>query len=405
MNLESKRVRQAGGVIAALLAAATVWASPAGAQPRLAVVANDGKQPLLSETPNARERGPDTVSVIDIGRYPPQVLGTVETPVSMIGPPTSLAMSRDGAFAVVTAAQKFDPNDPSKLVPDSTVSLIDLTDPAAPKVLQTASAGAGATGVSINPAGTLALVANVNASTVSVFAIRDRRMTLVSTIALSAPRPGAGDVAISPDGKVALVAQRYGTKLWRLAIDGDRVTDTGVAIEVGQTPYGVAFNRDGRYAFNTNLGGRIVPPDPSGRPVPRPGTVTAVDLRTNRVASTTEVGATPEHVALSPDGKYLAVTVVNGSSARPDAPGYNSFGLLKVYRVNGGKLTLAAEARTAGWGQGSAFSDDNKLVLLQSALDKTIEVYRFDGKTLTKDPAATLRFATRPSTIVTPRSR
>jgi DNA-binding beta-propeller fold protein YncE len=53
--------------------------------------------------------------------------------------------------------------------------------------------------------------------------------------------------------------------------------------------------------------------------------VTVIDMRAKpiRVAGTTPVGPTPEGLKLSPDGAYLAVTVMNGSSRARTAPEFN----------------------------------------------------------------------------------
>lgn len=381
-------------------AAGALIAGQAPAQ--IAVSVNDGKQPRAGES-DFRAR-PDNLAVIDMRRYPPRVTGTVDVPASMIGPPTSVAMARDGSFAIVTAAQKADPADPAKFVLDNKVSLIDLADPTAPRLVQTVEAGDGASGVAINRAGTLALVAATGDGTISVFSIAAKRLTLVDTLQLD-KAPGPVDIALSPDGKTAVVTQRRGNAIWRLAIDGTKVTDTGVTFPTGVNPYGSVFSRDGRYAYSTNLQGRI---PAEGAPPPRGGrigTVTAIDLRTNRIAATVEVGPLPEHVALSADGRYLAVVVVNGSAASPTSPAYSPFGLLKVYGVNGATLTSVAEAQTGQWAQGATWSDDGRTLLLQSAASRQIEVYRFDGKALVRDPAATLTFDTRPAAITTALSR
>ena len=376
----------------------------AAAQAQIAVSANDGKQPRLSQKPS--DVRPDNVSIIDLSTYPPKVVGRLDAPVSMIGPPTSVAVAPDSSFAIVTASQKLDPNDPTAFVLDDKVSVIDLKDPSRPRLLQTLSAGAGATGVAINRAGTLALVASTGEGTISIYTISERRLTPVGKLQLD-PKPGPVDVAISPDGRTALVTQRRGEAIWRLAIDGTRVTDTGVSYPTGVNPYGVVFSHDGRFAYNTNLLGRPQPPRPAGeRGGPaRIGTITVIDLAADRVVDTIDVGPTPEHISLSPDGKHLQVTVVNGSSADPGTPNYNDFGLLKVFRVDGPRLTQVAEARTGQWGQGAAWSDDGRTILQQGAIDKVIEVYRFDGVSLTRDASATLRFDTRPGAIATAAAR
>ena len=89
---------------AAVLAAGLAASAPAWAE--LAVSGNDGKQPQLGDMPH--DIVPDTLTVIDLGSYPPKVRGKVEVPYSMIGEPTSVAVAHSGRFALVTASQKFE---------------------------------------------------------------------------------------------------------------------------------------------------------------------------------------------------------------------------------------------------------------------------------------------------------
>ena len=131
--------------------------APMAALGQIAVSANDGKQPRPGETAAARTA--DTISIIDMRRYPPRTLATIEAPASMIGPPRAVAVARGGRFALVSAAQRL--NAAGAIEPNDGVSLIDLGRPDMPRVAQTVHAGPGASGVSINRAGTLALVASV----------------------------------------------------------------------------------------------------------------------------------------------------------------------------------------------------------------------------------------------------
>jgi len=375
------------------------------AEAQLALSANDGKQPLLGTIP--RSHTPDNVVVLDLTTLPLKVIGTVEVPTSMIGPPDAVAIAHNGTFALVSNAQKFDPSDPTKFVLDNTVSVIDLKDPRHPTVIQTVQAGAGATGISLNRSDTLALVA-ATSGTISVFSVAGKKLTLVSTVQLD-PNARPVDVAISPDGNIALVAQRSAPVLVRLAINGVNVAKTGIEIPTGYQTYGVVFSLDGKFAYNTNLGGRLAPngqpgPAPALEHAPKIGTVTVVDLRSNRVVNTVDVGQTPEHLVLSHDGKYLALTVGNGSSAHPGTPNYHPYGLLKLYSVDGPSLTEVAETKTGGWDQGAVWNRDHSLILVQTAMDKKIVVYRFDGSSLTPQPVA-LTFDARPGSISTALSR
>jgi DNA-binding beta-propeller fold protein YncE len=379
---------------------------------QLALSANDGKQPLLGTVPTSHTS--DNVAVIDLNHFPPRVIGTVDVPTSMIGPPLAVAVAHNGSFALVSNAQKFNPSDASKFVLDNTLSVIDLKDPRHPTVIQTLQAGNGATGISFNKSDTLALVA-ATGGTVSVFSVAGKKLTPVDTVQLD-PKAQPVDVAISPDGKTALVTQRSADVVVRLAIDGDKVTKTGIEIPTGHQNYGVVFSPDGNFAYNTNLGGRLTPVSDAapagaagggaGGPQRRPriGTVTVIDVNSNKVVNTIDVGQTPEHLTLSHDGKYLALTIGNGSSSRPGSPSFNPDGLLKVYSVNGSHLTEVTEVKTGAWGQGAVWNKNHTLLLLQSGADKDIEVYRFDGKSLNRQPAI-LKFDARPGSISTALSR
>ena len=47
------------------------------------------------------------------------------------------------------------------------------------------------------------------------------------------------------------------------------------------------------------------------------------------------VGLIPEGIALSPDGAYLALMVMNGSNLAKASPFFRDYGLLKIMRVAG----------------------------------------------------------------------
>jgi DNA-binding beta-propeller fold protein YncE len=380
---------------AAILAIGLVL-SPLAAGARLAVSANDGKQ-LVKGDPVPQT--PDSVSVIDLGRYPPRVLGSVDVPASMIGPPAAVAVGRGEKFAIVTASQKFNPADPMNPAADDKVSVIDLTNPAHPKVLQTVQAGALASGVSINPAGTLVLVAAKGEDAIIVFTLTGNRLALAGRVDLD---KGAAptDVVFAPDGRMAYAVGNGNTKIMELSVDGSKVARTGNDVATGRAPYGAVITADGNWLINTNVGGALVP---DGSHV---GTLTMVDLKTHKVALSLPVGRTPEHVLFSPDGKYIAVVLANGAATVKTDPLYGSvLGILEVFAVGAGTLSEVAHADSGHWCQGATWSDDGRTILQQCAAERAIMVYSFDGKTLVQDQAATMVFESRPGAIATEHSR
>ncbi len=391
-------------------AAATWFALAACASAQIAVSANDGKQMRPGDNPPGMR--PDTFTTIDLSVSPPKVMAQINVPASMIGPPNSVAVSPDSSFAIVTCSQKPDPSNPEKLVLADTVSVVDIANPDKPHVTQTVAAGDGASGVSMNAKVTMALVANTSGS-VSVFTIAHKKLTKIDTIQLESDS-GPTDVVFARNGKHAYVVERGGSRIDILDVDGKKVTNSGQSIVTGRAPYGMSITPDGKYGIDTNLGGAIEehpepPPTEAGAPggrrrrgPPRAGTITLIDLTTNKVVDSAEVGPTPEHVDLSPDGKYAEVTVANNSALPPTSPNFNSVhGLMLIYGVIDGKLTKIASADTGHWCQGAVWNSDSTEILLQCATERDIEVYRFDGTTLSPDPSATLKFDARPGALAT----
>ena len=377
-----------------VLLAASLSFFPVAAHAELAVSANDGKQLQPGETMVT----PDSISVIDLGHYPPRVIGNVQVPAAMIGPPDAVAVAPGEKFAIVTAAQKFDPADPMHPAADDKVSVIDLTDPTKPRLLQTISSGAGASGVSINRAGTLVLVAAKGEDAIIVFTLAGNRLSLAGRVDLG---KGAAptDVVFAPDGRKAYAVAWGVTKIMELAVDGSQVTRTGNDVATGRNPYGAVVTPDGNWLINTNVGGALEGND-------RTGTLTIVDLKTHKLALSLAAGRVTEHVALSPDGKYALLVLANGAATVKSDPKYDSvLGILVVYAVGPGSLTEVARADTGHWCQGATWSDDGRVILQQCATEREIEVFRFDGKTLVRDKNATMVFESRPGAIATQHSR
>src|SRR5262245_36542831 len=112
-----------------LAVSVTLWAvaliSPSQAQ--IAVSANDNKvvndNGTVKVVPNAP---PDTVAIIDLKASPPRGGAEVQAPVSVAGPPLSVALTPDESLALVTASNKIDPADSTKQTPNNQVSVIDL---------------------------------------------------------------------------------------------------------------------------------------------------------------------------------------------------------------------------------------------------------------------------------------
>jgi DNA-binding beta-propeller fold protein YncE len=352
----------------------TLEASVAGAE--IAVSANDGKMVLENGVPNVRKQPlPDTVAIIDLSGEAPRIIAELPVPASVVGPPASVAIAPDESFALVTGAMKVDPADPTKTVADDVLTVIDLkANP--PTVAATLHAGAGAAGVSINRAGTLALVANRSEGTVSVFGISGKDLTANGKIALGDAKSGPSHAVFTRDGTTALVTRDGDNRISVLSIDGSTVKDSKRELFAGLRPYQIDSTGSGDVAVVGNIGASGGDAD----------TISLIDLRAKpiRVAATVTVGQTPEGLKMSPDGRHVAVTVMNGSNKPPASPFYNDYGLLRIFRIAGTELVAVTEARIGHWCQGIAWSKDSRTVLAQCMVENETMVFRFDGATLTR---------------------
>ncbi len=377
-----------------LLALALVISTGAGVAAQIAVSANDGKVKLENGTVRVVKDGVDTVTLVDLAANPPKTVAEIKVPASVAGPPTSVAVSPNEEIALVTAAMKIDLADPTKQIPDDVVTVLDISRNGGivrsmtarvqgkqapsgyePKVLATLTVGKGAAGVSFNKAGTLALVANRSEGTVSVLTIKGKSVSVLpDKIALGNDKSGPSAVSFTPDGKSALVTRDGDHKISILAIDGTKVTDTKREMSAGMRPYGLDIAPKGDIAVVANIGIGSGDSD----------TLSVIDLAAKppRVVSTVSVGQTPEGVKISPDGRYVAVSVMNGTNKASDNPFFNDKGKVVVLRINGRELARIVEADVGRWCQGIVWSTNSRKLIVQCMVEQQLMAFSFDGRKL-----------------------
>ena len=355
-----------------LCLAAFAIVAPASAQ--LAVSSNDTKVINVDGVNKIVENpAPDNVTIVDLGVSPPKVVGQVNAPGSVVGPPQSVAVAPDESIALVVATTKIDPSDPKKTAPDNRLSVIDLKG-SPPAVIATLELGISPSGVSFSPDGKVVLVTNRGEGTVSILAVNGKTLTPTGKIQLGDAKSGPSHVAFYPDGKRALVTRDGDHRISVLSVDGSKVEDTKAYMVAGIRPYSISISSKGDLAVLTNQGGGQGDTD----------IISVIDLKKNppRIVQSLSVGQIPEGVTFSPDGSHVAVMIQNGSNKPKSHPSYNDHSVVMVYRVEGGKLTLAAEAKVGGWGRGVVWSKDGKTLLAQSMLDQALDVLSFDGNSL-----------------------
>jgi DNA-binding beta-propeller fold protein YncE len=350
---------------------------PALAHGEIAVSGNDAKPKLTDGVVSVDpDRGSDNIVILDLKGPMPKIIAQVDNvPTSVVGPPSSVAITPDESLALISASTKIDPNDPTKTTSDNTLTVVDLkANP--PAVIAKLEAGQGASGISINKEGTLALVANRNDGTVSIFTISGKTVTPAGKVDTGNPKSGPNHAAISPNGKFALLT-RFGDHMTTvLSIDGSKVELTKRNIYAGLAPDAIEITPDGNWAVMASIGMGAGDSD----------TVSLIDLKQTppRVVDTISVGQSPEHLTISGDGKWIAVSVQNGSNRAASSGFANPMGKVTMLTIKNGKLVKVAEAAQGGWPQGVAFSHDGKTLLAGNMVQHSVWVYSWNGKELKK---------------------
>lgn len=116
---------------------------------------------------------------------------------------------------------------------------------------------------------------------------------------------GPTGVVTSPDGTTAYVSDTGYLGSGRIAIV-DLFDDRMIgSIPVGRQPVGLAISGDGSRLYVALANLYLIPPTRHG--ATDPGDVDVIDTSTRTVTATVPVGVAPLFVALSPDGRLLAV--------------------------------------------------------------------------------------------------
>ena len=381
---------------AAVLVAVMVCAGAAQAQ--FLVVGNDEKLAFNDGKPVLSPPGKDTVTIVSIhDAAHPKIVASLPLENSIIGPPTNLAITPDNKLALVAnSIDVVKDGDNLKNVPDTTLFVIDLTV-SPPAVLTKIQLGKQPSGLAVNRAGTLALVANRADNTVSVLTISGKSVSLVGNVALApagAPSEQLSAVAITPDGKHALVAKTGINKVAVLDIDGTTVTYKGYDMITGVFPYNVQITADGKLGLVANNGN-------AGVADGQADSVAVIDLEMNppRVIDQVMVADSPEGLAVSPTRGLAIALATNGSggSAPNNSFFRNEHSIAVVLRTDGKKVRKVANVEVGPLAEGVAFSPDGRYVYIENWGGQALDVFRVDGLKLV--PAGSLKLPGHPASL------
>jgi DNA-binding beta-propeller fold protein YncE len=338
------------------------------ASAQLVISGNEAKIELTSGAPKViTPGGPDSISILDFRTFPPTVRHLSDIPNSVIGPPSNIAITPDRTLALIANSLRIDPENPTNWVPENFVHVLDLTA-APPKVIGKVTTGRQPSGISITTDGRMALVANRAEGTVSLLSIRGKEVSLAQTVHVCLPAESASDVAISPDGALALVSAQKGGYLAVLKVERGMLNATGQKVSACGQPYRVVITPDGELALTAGQG--------SGNGVDRDA-LTIIDLKSKpmRTIDYVPIGAAPESIELSPDGKLLAAVLMNGSNLGPSDPNRTAHGRLVLLARRGRTFVVAEEHPIGRIPEGVAFTSDGKHLVVQCHADRELWIF------------------------------
>ena len=319
--------------------------------------------------------GKDSVLIVDLADpVNPKIVANLLLKNSIVGPPTNLDIDPTGSVALVAdSINVVKEGETLKQVPDDKVHVIDLkANP--PKHVGSISVGKQPSGLSISPDGKLALVANREDKSIAVLSIKGTEVKLIDTVPMG---DVVAHVVFTPDGRRALAVKFPAHKLSVLDIDGEKLTYNKLDLYVGLWPYNVVVHPSGKLALTADNGN-------SGSSDGSVDTVSVVDLEAKppRVIDRVVVGDGPEGIAMSPKGDVAVAAILAGSNNK-SAYFHRPNGYINVLRIDGKKVTNIKELEVGGLPEAVMFTPDGRHLLVGNYLTQDFSIFTVEGSTIT----------------------
>jgi DNA-binding beta-propeller fold protein YncE len=149
-------------------------------------------------------------------------------------------------------------------------------------------------------------------------------------------------------------------------------------LPTGQWPYNVAVSPDGKIALTADNGFM-------GSSDGSVDTVSVIDLEANppRIVDRVVVGDGPEGIAISPKGDVAVAAILRGSNASKKAYFYNKNGSIDVLKIEGKKVTKVKEIEVGGLPEAVVFTPDGRYLLVGNYNDQDFSILRVNGAEIT----------------------
>lgn len=341
------------------------------------IVGDDEKQSWdANAKPVLRPPGKDNVLIVDLANpLEPKIVANLPLKNSVVGPPVNLAIDPTESVALVAdSINVVDDNGKLKSVPDNKIYVIDLKSKPA-RLAATLDGGKQPSGLSINPAGNLALVANRGDKSISVLSINGTDVKIIDTVPMG---DEVSSVVFTPDGKHALATKDTANKVALLDVDGDKVTYNKYDMLTGLFPYNIIVSPSGQIALTADNGN-------NGTSDGNVDTVSVIDLTAKppRVIDHITVPDSPEGMAFSPKGNLAASASAFGSNHPKTDWYYHPHGVVSILRVDGKKVTRLKDVEVGALPEAICFTPDGRYLYVGNYIDRDFSILRVDGTDVT----------------------
>jgi DNA-binding beta-propeller fold protein YncE len=357
----------------------SMFASAVQAAPYM-VVGNDEKlvwddqgKPVLSPA------GRDSVLIVDLADPEmPNIIANLPIKNSIVGPPANVAISPDGAIALVAdSVDVTKEGEALKQVLDNKIHVIDL-NATPPRLVTSLTVGKQPSGLDISAKGDQALVANRGDGTVSLLSIRGTQVTMTDTVALGSPADQVAAVAFTPDGRRALVVKFASHKVSVIEIQDGKLIYNKLDLPTGPWPYNVAVAPSGQIALTADNGN-------AGASDGSVDMVSVVDLEAfpPRIVDRVVVGDGPEGLAISPTGNLAATAILSGGNSAKTAYFYNPAGTVTILKIDGKQVVRLKDIEVGSLPEPVCFTPDGRYLYVGNYLDQDFSILKVEGTEVT----------------------
>lgn len=335
---------------------------------QIMISANENKIDLITGGPRVVPNpAPDNLTLLDFSSFPPKTQQIDRVENSVLGPPSNVAISPNGRLALIANSIRIPSPGATNWVPEDFVHLLDLAA-SPPAIVGKVKVEAQPSGISFTPDGRQALVANRAAGTISLLKIEGTRVVHEGSIKVCEPAEAVSDVAVSPDGRMALASVQKGGYLALLKVSAGHLNFTGRKISVSGQPYRCVITPDGQLGLVAGGGAG------NARDL---DALSIVDLSgaTPQTIGYVPLGASPESIELSPDGKFLAAVVMDGSNLPAGDPNRTSHGQLVMLERRGKRFVETQRTPIVPIPEGVAFTGDGRYLVVQGHPDRVLQIF------------------------------